>query len=143
MEAENSTETMRANTLHTMLVDVLEANDYDTKLAKMIVAQSIHETGHFKSSLFLNYNNPWGMMHPAKRDTTSIGANPKGFAMYNNLEDAVKDYVLYLNALDYKKNYSNVREFVSELKRKGYFTDSLTNYMSSVYSIHNKLNLQV
>lgn len=125
------------------LIKYLEAYGFDAKLSKMIVAQSRHETGNYSSNLFINYNNPWGMMQPLKRETTSQGATPSGFASYANLDDACKDYVLYLKALGYESTYSDVRAFVSELKKKGYFTDNLTTYMSSVYSIYNNLKISL
>ena len=125
------------------LIQYLSDAGFDPSLAKMIVAQSRHETGNYSSNLFKTYNNPWGMMHPLKRQTASAGANPSGFATYENLDDAARDYVYYLQALGYNNSYLDVRSFVSELKKKGYFEDNLTSYMSSVNSIYKSLKISV
>lgn len=150
LEPETETETgnqtnkyMIDKELAEYLIQYLSDAGYDPALAKMIVAQSRHETGNYTSKLFLDWNNPWGMMHPLKRTTASAGANPSGFATYENLDDAARDYVYYLQALGYNQSYPDVRAFVSELKKKGYFEDNLTTYMSSVNSIYKSLKISV
>lgn len=151
-EAETEPETETDNQTNKYLIDkelaeyliqYLSDAGFDPALSKMIVAQSRHETGNYTSRLFKEYNNPWGMMHPLKRTTASAGANPSGFATYISLSDAARDYVYYLQALDYNETYPDVRAFVSELKKKGYFEDNLTTYMSSVNSIYKSLKISV
>lgn len=151
-ELEPETETETGNQTNKYLIDkelaeyliqYLSDAGYDPAMAKMIVAQSRHETGNYTSKLFQDWNNPWGMMHPLKRTTASAGANPSGFATYENLDDAARDYVYYLQALGYNQSYPDVRAFVSELKKKGYFEDNLTTYMSSVNSIYKSLKISV
>lgn len=123
-----------------LLHDKLTAAGYDEKLAQMILAQALHETGNLSSNLFVNYNNPWGMMQPLKRKTTSKGATPSGFASYANLSDAVDDFIYYLDNFKYEKSYPDVRTYVAELKKKGYFTDTFTNYYAATQKWYNSLS---
>jgi uncharacterized FlgJ-related protein len=58
------------------------------------IAQSLWETGYFKSDVFLNNNNLFGMRHPGKRETTSIGKS-LNHAKYNNWLDSIADYKLW------------------------------------------------
>lgn len=65
------------------------------KNPEVAIAQSLWESGHFKSNVCLNYNNLFGMRFPKKRSTTATGAAPNGHAIYNNWRDSVKDYKLW------------------------------------------------
>lgn len=58
------------------------------------IAQSLWETGYFKSDVFLNNNNLFGMRHPKVRTTTSIGKS-LNHAKYNNWLDSIADYKLW------------------------------------------------
>jgi hypothetical protein len=63
------------------------------------MAQSMLETGYFKSNIFLDNNNLFGMKHPKQRQTLSKGTN-RGHASFNNWQDSVKDYKMWQ---DYNK----------------------------------------
>lgn len=58
------------------------------------LAQSMLETGYFKSNIFLDNNNLFGMKHPRQRPTLSKGPN-RGHASFNNWQDSVKDYKMW------------------------------------------------
>ena len=58
------------------------------------MAQSMLETGYFKSGIFLDNNNLFGMKHPRQRQTLSKGPN-RGHASFENWQDSVKDYKLW------------------------------------------------
>jgi len=75
-------------------------NGVPRQMALIIVAQAMHETGVYSSNLARNYNNYFGMMQPLKRETTSKGPTPKGFASYDSLEDSVADLMLWLKEFD-------------------------------------------
>ena len=55
----------------------------------IIKAQAQLESG-FNSSLLKDNNNPWGMTHPGKRETTSKGSN-RGFAVFGSISCATLD----------------------------------------------------
>lgn len=58
------------------------------------IAQSLLETGHFKSKIFKENNNAFGMRLAKKRQTTAKGEK-SGHAYYSNWRDSVKDYKLW------------------------------------------------
>ena len=58
------------------------------------LAQATWESGHFKSKIFKENNNLFGMKLAHQRDTTAIGQN-RSHAKYNTWQDSVKDYKLW------------------------------------------------
>jgi uncharacterized FlgJ-related protein len=78
------------------------------------MAQSMLETGYFKSGIFLDNNNLFGMKHPRQRQTLSKGPN-RGHASFDNWQDSVKDYKMWQ---DYNK-LSNLSkdQYVAKLNR--------------------------
>lgn len=78
------------------------------------MAQSMLETGHFKSDIFLDNNNLFGMKHPRQRQTLSKGPS-RGHASFNNWQDSVKDYKMWQ---DYNK-LSNLSkdQYLAKLNR--------------------------
>jgi hypothetical protein len=78
------------------------------------MAQSMLETGYFKSDIFLDNNNLFGMRQPKQRQTLSKGAN-RGHASFDNWQDSVKDYKMWQ---DYNK-LSNLSkdQYITKLNR--------------------------
>lgn len=112
--------------------------------AKIIVAQSMHETGKFTSSLFKNYNNAFGMKQPHVRPTTSLKSSPTGFATYASVESSVDDLLKWIeyNKVNPKENtqqLADVRSYTAWLKEKGYYEDTFTNYYSAVQKHYNSI----
>ena len=64
------------------------------KYPDVALAQSMWETGHFKSNVFKSNFNLFGMKKPEKRPTTATGEN-RGHAQYKNWVDSVKDYKMW------------------------------------------------
>lgn len=58
------------------------------------MAQSMVETGQWKSDIFLENNNLFGMKEATSRITTAIGTN-KNHAEYNTWRESVYDYAFY------------------------------------------------
>jgi hypothetical protein len=78
------------------------------------LAQSMLETGYFKSPIFLDNNNLFGMKHPRQRQTLSKGPN-RGHASFNNWQDSVKDYKMWQ---DYNKlNNLSKDQYITKLNR--------------------------
>ena len=103
----------------------------DENLARYVTAQAMHESDIFRSPLYLDNNNMFGMRQPVSRPTTSVGKKG-GYANYNSVEDSAKDYVLYYRNVGLEQSYPTVKDFVSALKKKAYFEDNLMNYNSAV-----------
>lgn len=80
----------------------------------IVLAQMKLESGHYKSKLAKENNNYFGMKHPSRRATTSLGSK-NGFASYKNWACSVLDYALWQ------------RTYASNLSEKEYL-DSLSTY---------------
>ncbi|TJY33382.1 glucosaminidase domain-containing protein [Pontimicrobium aquaticum] len=64
---------------------------YTKVSVKLLFAQSWHETGNFKSEVFKQNNNLFGMRHPKVRKTYSKGSN-LSHAVFKSHFDSVRDY---------------------------------------------------
>lgn len=84
------------------------------KYPDIAIAQSMLETGHFKSGIFLDNNNLFGMKDPKVRPTLSMGEN-RGHAKFKTWQDSVKDYKMWQ---DFNKvNQLSKDEFLKKLNR--------------------------
>lgn len=101
------------------------------------LAQSMLETGYFKSNIFLDNNNLFGMKHPRQRPTLSKGPN-RGHASFNNWQDSVKDYKMWQ---EYNK-LSNLSkdQYIAKLNRIYCMPPSCgsNNYAKKVQSLLSK-----
>lgn len=121
-----------------ILREVFRENEISPAMIEILIAQAKHETGNFKSRLFVYHNNCYGFQHPSKRSTTSLGPYARaegreGYASYASVEDSAMDMVLYLRARNIP-DYTSVTRYVKHLKRKGYFEDDVNRYIKSVRS---------
>lgn len=109
------------------VLDDTETNDVESELdftpekfAKMVkgvgivypdiaIAQSLLETGHFKSKIFKENNNLFGMKNPTKRNTLSKGTK-NGHAYYDTWQDSVNDYKLWQSSMKFDQ-YSRDQYF--------------------------------
>lgn len=97
------------------------------KFPYIILAQSYQETGHYKSGIFLENNNLFGMKEAKLRSNLAKGTN-RGHAFYETWQESVIDYALfystYLHDLktegeyfEYlKQNYAEDPTYVQRLK---------------------------
>lgn len=74
------------------LVQMLK--DLNVRHPHIVIAQSMIETGHWKSGIFLENNNLFGMKEAKQRITTAEGTN-RNHAMYTNWRESVYDYAFY------------------------------------------------
>jgi len=108
------------------LVDFLE--ETNIKFPHIVLAQSILETGNYKSEVFMINHNLFGMKQARVRPTTALGTSI-GHAYYNNWKESVYDYALYQAAylkniksedqyFEYLgSNYAEAEHYVRALKR--------------------------
>lgn len=108
------------------LIDFLE--ETNIKFPHIVLAQSILETGNYKSEVFAMNHNLFGMKQARIRPTTALGTSI-GHAYYNNWKESVYDYALYQAAylknvkaedqyLEYLgSNYAEAEHYVRALKR--------------------------
>jgi hypothetical protein len=106
------------------------------------MAQCMLETGYFKSDIFLDNNNLFGMKHPRQRQTLSKGPN-RGHASFDNWQDSVKDYKMWQ---DYNK-LSNLSkdQYVAKLNRIYCIPPSCgtNNYAKKVKSLLSRASSSV
>lgn len=98
---------------------------------KILTAQSMHETNIFTSRLYLEQNNLFGMGHPIIRETTSLG-DERGFANYATLDDSVEDVFLWFKEFNIKPTYTESKDFVKDIRQKGYFTAPFIDYHNAL-----------
>jgi hypothetical protein len=87
-------------------------NDLNIKFPWIPMAQSMIETGQWKSEVFLENNNLFGMREAKSRITTSIGTN-LDHAEYNSWRESVYDYAFYQSR--YLGNIKNESEYYQYL----------------------------
>lgn len=92
------------------LVDFLE--ETNIKFPHIVLAQSVLETGNYKSEVFMMNHNLFGMKQARIRPTTALGTSI-GHAYYNNWKESVYDYALYQAA--YLKNIKNEDQYLEYL----------------------------
>jgi len=63
--------------------------------ADIVYKQALLETGHFRSRIFTEQNNLFGMKLARNRPTTAIGSSKNGSAIYVSWEHSVIDYMLW------------------------------------------------
>ena len=80
---------------------------------EIVLRQARIESGNFKSRIFLENNNMFGMKIPNKRPNMVSGSN-RGYAVYNSWQESIIDYALYqvysgknLSQEDYIKMLNN------------------------------------
>lgn len=138
----------QAQTYEKIIFNELLRNNVDSSMAKIIVAVGKHESANFKSKLFTQNKNVFGMTHPPKRPTTSIGysvfsdnGNKRKFCKFSTTTSATKDFVLYLKARNYPLDIQTPEEMVRVMKSKGYFEANATVYLRAIKKHLNELQL--
>jgi flagellum-specific peptidoglycan hydrolase FlgJ len=99
---------------------------YNLKIAHpdIVMAQAIIESGNFKSNIFKENNNLFGMKMPEYRKTTAIGTN-RGHAVYRNWRESVIDYALWQGK---RARHSTTNQYLRRLR--SYATDP--NYITKI-----------
>jgi len=120
------------------LVELFVKYGLSQKEGRYWVSVSAHETKGFTSSVFNTNKNLFGMKQPEERETTSIGQKGN-YASYDSDEDSVKDLVLWIQAREFPKEHDSIRKLTSDMKAKGYFTDTYLNYTNGVLYYNKKL----
>ena len=100
---------------------VLEAcKYYEIQYPEIVTAQSILETGHYKSKVCLQYNNLFGLYNSKKRDYYS----------FNHWTESVK---AYYDLVQYRYNEGDYYDWLSKI---GYAEDP--NYIAKVKSVQKR-----
>lgn len=112
-------------------------------LCKLMTAIAAHETGNFKSDIYIKNHNAFGMKMPTKRKTIAV-KELNGYAYYNSIEDSIRDWLLWWEYHNIDPgSFKNVTEIVNAMKEKQYFEASLTGYRKAVQGHFNVLDPQI
>ena len=104
-----------------------EINKLNFKFPHIVLAQSILETGHYKSKIFKENNNLFGMKEARVRLNLAKGTQ-YGHAYYDDWQESVTDYALWYSTFAYRcksekqlyklldKQYAEADAYVSSLQ---------------------------
>lgn len=92
----------------------VELKKQGVRFPDVALAQARLETGHYKSDVFKDNNNLFGMKHPSVRQTVSKGKN-RGHANYTTWQDSVKDYKLWQDF--YKVSSMSKDQYINKLNK--------------------------
>ena len=104
--------------------------ELNVKYPNIVFAQAKLESGNFKSKIFEENNNLFGMKQPSIRTTTATGEQ-YNHATYNSWRESVLDYALY--SCKYTSSIKSESEYIAYLGSR-YAEDS--NY---IYKLKNIL----
>lgn len=88
------------------------------KFPELVFAQAYKESG-FKSPLWKNNRNPFGMKEATRRPNTQNGTQ-NGYAYYDTWKDVVIDYALYQSYVGLSKMKTE-KEYLTFLKEMNYY----------------------
>lgn len=96
--------------------------EYWTLPASLIYAQCYHETGGFKSPIYKENKNLFGM----KINSRSYHrGSSRGHALYDSKYDSIKDY--FERQKQFKINYNDVHQYIISTVNSGYAEDKTYN----------------
>lgn len=106
--------------------------ELNVKFPHIVFAQARLESGNFKSSIFLENNNLFGMKVARRRPTTNKGEN-RGHAYFDSWKECVVDYAFYQAA--YLQDLKTEQQYLQYLKTN-YAEDP--NYYQRLLKLINK-----
>jgi hypothetical protein len=139
---------------------VFDNSDYKATKQNWIDVSRM-ETAGWTSKLFLNGNNLWGMKKAKKRantqestqwgvpgrdqtvlNPTAIVSEVSGqnqWAKYANLDDAVKDIILWMQYTKFPNRPLSLRDHIQEMKNRSYFVgEDVAEYLGKVVAWKNR-----
>jgi flagellum-specific peptidoglycan hydrolase FlgJ len=108
--------------------------ELNIKYPHIVLAQTQLETGGYKSPIFKENHNLFGMKVATQRPTTNKGEE-SGHAYYDNWKESVVDYGFY--QAKYLSNIKSENEYLQYLKQ---FYAEDPNYMPKLLDILSKQN---
>jgi hypothetical protein len=137
---ENQNETLNINpTSPDEFFNIVHSIVHDEQTAKILTAQAMHETGMFKDNKYTVGCNAFGMKYPEKRETFATGQAPNGYAIFDSVDDSVKDLIMWLEYNGLPVEYITTDEFAQQIRDKGYYTAPFVTYASALRKHYKKL----
>jgi hypothetical protein len=106
------------------------------KYPHIVLAQAKIESGNYKSKIFKQNNNLFGMRKAHTRITTALG-DKNTFAYYRDWTDCVYDYAMYQTSV--MSNIHSEEQYLQKLGEK-YAQDTI--YISALKTIIERENLK-
>jgi uncharacterized FlgJ-related protein len=103
------------------------------KYPDVVFAKAVLESGHFKSKLFLNKNNLFGMKKAVHRTTLGQG-NANDYVYFKSIEESIIDYKLY--QMQFIDEVDSQNEYIKRIC-KSYSTNG--NYEKLLLSVMDSL----
>lgn len=103
----------------------------------IVFAQAILESGHFKSKVFRENKNLFGMRQPLKRETISKG-KAHGYAIYEFWQESVEDYYLYQEYSFRNKKISR-SQYLKRLDKSYASTQGYSEKLLSIIKKHKNI----
>ena len=107
---------------------IKKIKELNFRFPHIVLAQAKLESGYFKSTIFLENNNMFGMREAKLRANLAKGTN-RSHAYYDSWQDSLLDYALYYSTYLYKiktendyfeylrQNYAEDKSYVKRLKQ--------------------------
>jgi len=92
-------------------------NVFDIQNKEIVKRQIRLETANLTSRICMECNNLFGMKKARKRQTTAIGKERNGTAVYLDFRDSIKDYAIW------QAYFYSGGDYYTFLKSHGYATD--------------------
>lgn len=117
---------------------VEELKRLNVKYPHIVLAQAIVESGNFKSRIFKENNNLFGMKEAAVRINTASGTQ-HGHAYYNNWLESIYDYAFYQSR--YLGTIKSEQQYFSYLSNSYAEADHYVNTLKTVIEKENLKSL--
>lgn len=125
------------NKTQKMLYNVIKRIGASNEVAKFITAQATLESGNFKSNIYKENKNIFGMKHAKSRLTTAKGTN-RNHALYDDTCDSAIDYFLWLVYNGFTQNtLKDLDTFKKRLGNSGYCPQK--DYIKRIETIYEQI----
>lgn len=110
-------------------------------MAKILLAQIIHETGFFTSRAYLQFNNVAGIVYinhslqSGKGGTETGGNNGFAYASYKHPNDSIKHLLIVIKNARYKLTLSDTltpAAYALALRTGGFYAAPLSAYSNAI-----------
>lgn len=113
-------------------------------LMTYIAAMAQHETGNYTSDVYKNDHNLFGMKWTnGARGQVATKGSASGeadfYAHYSDDSESIKDLLKWFSYTNFPTTVADANQYASELSKRGYFTDTLTNYATAISKWLSKL----
>lgn len=109
------------------------------EFAKILAAQARHETANYTSYLCRYCNNYFGMKYYSGARLHKRRCKNGEYVHYESLENSVEDVIGWLRRRKISVTSKDYVTYIVQLKKAGYFEDTLVNYIGGVYRALQKV----